>query len=626
MKTDRSNVKPFLKWAGGKKQLLPELGKYVPKEYGQYIEPFLGGGALFFHLRPDRAILADSNKELIDCYQVVRDNVENLILELQGYKNNEAFYYRTRDLDPDKLSPIKRAARTIYLNKTGYNGLYRVNKAGKFNVPFGRRLNPQICNASVLWGASEALQGTKLVAGDYKTTLQKYAKKGDFIYLDPPYYPAGGYAEFKRYTKEFFYEEDHVELHELFSELAAKGCNVLLTNSNTDFVRRLYSGFEYRAINARRSISCDASTRHGEDLIIFGTPTQNRNVSQEHLVHGRLLEHFPGTRLMGSKYRVLSFIWQCVQDLSFDTVLDAFSGSGAVSYMFKQYGKQVYSNDFMHFAYYFAKALIENSEFLLGDDEVKGLMKPNRNADRFISQTFAGLYFTEAENRFLDSIRTNIDLIAHPLKCAIALAALTRACMKRRPRGVFTFVGERYDDGRRDMRLTLQEHFIENVRAFNRAVFSNKRDNYAFHEDVFDLDVSADLVYIDPPYVTPHSDNDYVRRYHFVEGLVRRWQGLEIQEHTRTKKFRSYKTPFATKDTICGAFDRLFEKFSSSILVVSHSSNSLPNKADLVSMLKKHKKHVHAYQVPLTYSYGNQGFKVGDNANRVLEYVFVAYD
>jgi len=626
MKIDKSKAQPFLKWAGGKKQLIPELAKYIPKSYGQYIEPFIGGGALFFYLRPDRAILADSSKELINCYRVVRDNVELLIHELQRYKNEEAFYYRSRDLDPDELSPIERAARTIYLNKTGYNGLYRVNKAGKFNVPFGRRLNPQICNAAILRSASEALHRTKLVAADYKTTLKKYAKKGDFIYLDPPYYPAGGYAEFKRYTRKFFYEEDHVELHGVFSELVAKGCYVLLTNSNTDFVRRQYSGFEYRAINARRNISCDASTRHGEDLIIFGSPTRSRRISEEPLLHGTLLEKFPGTRLMGSKYRILSFIWQCIQDLKFDTVLDVFSGSGAVSYMFKQYGKQVYSNDFMHFAYYFAKALIENNEIVLSANDVDGLMKPNRKAGRFISQTFAGLYFTDAENRFLDSIRANIELIAHPLKRAMALATLTRACLKRRPRGVFTFVGDRYDDGRRDMRLSLQEHFLENVRFFNGAVFDNRRNNCAFHDDVFDLKVSADLVYIDPPYVTPHSDNDYVRRYHFVEGLVREWEGLDIQEHTRTKKFRSYETPFSSKDSIYEAFDRLFEKFGSSILVVSYSSNSIPDKADLVSMLKKRKKHVHAYQVPLTYSHGNQGDKVGDNANRVLEYVFVAYD
>jgi DNA adenine methylase len=626
MKVDGIPAQPFLKWAGGKKQLIPELTRYIPRRYGKYIEPFVGGGAVFFYLRPERAILADSSAELINCYQVVRDDVELLIEHLQRYRNEEAFYYKSRDLDPDTLPPIERAARTIYLNKTGYNGLYRVNKAGRFNVPFGRRRNPQICNPVMLRRASAALQGVTLIAADFKTTLKRYARPGDFVYLDPPYYPAGGYAEFKRYTKEFFYEEDHVELHDVFLELVAKGCNVLLTNSNTDFVRRLYAGFEYKAINARRNISCDAATRTGEDLIVFGSPTRRQGPTHEPLLHGTLLERFPGTRFMGSKYRVLSFIWQCVQDLHFDSVLDAFSGSAAVSYMFKQHGKRVFSNDFMHFAYYFAKALIENAATTLSENDVKMLMKSNRDAGRFISQTFAGLYFTDAENRFLDSVRANVELLTHQLKRAMALAALTRACLKRRPRGVFTFIGNRYDDGRRDMRLTLQEHFLENVRAFNAAVFDNGCSNRAYHEDVFALDVHADLVYIDPPYVTPHSDNDYVRRYHFVEGLVRQWEGLDIQEHTRTKKFRSYETPFASQDSIHEAFDRLFDKFRESILVVSYSSNSLPDKADLVSKLKKRKKYVHAYQVPLTYSYGNQGYKVGDNANRVLEFVFVAYD
>jgi len=635
-----TEAQPFLKWAGGKAQLLPELVKYVPEAYGRYVEPMVGGGALFFHLQPQRAMLADLNGELINCYEVVRDHVQDLIKALHAYVNEEGFYYQVREQDPAALEPVQRAARTIYLNKTCYNGLYRVNKKGKFNVPFGRRKNPVICDEVNLRAAHRVLQGVELICADYKDLLREYAQPGDFVYLDPPYYPAGGYADFKRYTKEFFYEEDHIELRDEVCRLVEMGCWVLLTNSNTEFVRKLYEGFDYEVVDTRRSISSKASTRKGQDLIVVATrPTQTtysqlsfvatrptqRTPSQSSLRGKRLLEHFPGTRYMGSKYRVLPFIWQCVNDLDFSSVLDAFSGSGAVSYMFKQYGKQVVSNDFLHFAYHFARAIIENSDVRLDDDDVEKLIQPNSNAGAFIADTFKGLYYSDEENAFLDSLRANIELLADPYKKSLALAAISRACMKRRPRGIFTYVGDRYDDGRRDLRISLQQHFLENVQAFNAAVFRNGQDNLAFNCDVFDLDVGGDLVYLDPPYYTPHSDNDYTRRYHFVEGLVRQWQGLQIQHRTKTKKFKRYPTPFISKDTVHPAFDQLFAKFQNSILVISYSSNSIPEKGELVAMLKKYKGHVRVHQVEHLYSFGTHGHKSGSSANRVREFVFVAY-
>ncbi len=444
------------------------------------------------------------------------------------------------------------------------------------------------------------------------------------MYLDPPYYPAGGYADFKRYTKEFFYEEDHIELRDEFCRLADIGCFVILTNSNTDFVRRLYDGFDYEAVDSRRNISCNASTRTGQDLIVFSKEVRQSKPTQLILFSGRLLEHFPGTRYMGSKYRLLPFIWECVKDLEFSSVLDAFSGSACVSYMFRQYERRVISNDFLHFAYHFAKALIENSEVHLDENDIDLLIQPNPKAGNFITETFRGLYFNEKENRFLDSLVANIELLKNQFKKSLALSAISRACMKRRARGIFTFIGDRYDDGRRDMRISLQQHFLENIKAFNAAVFNNGHNNMSLNCNVFDLKENVDLVYMDPPYYTPNSDNDYTRRYHFIEGLVRNWKGVEIQYNTKTKKIRRYETPFISKDTVHDAFDKLFAKFRESILVVSYSSNSIPNKADMAGMLKKYKKNVRVYQVEHLYSFGTHNHKVDNNAKRVREFVFVA--
>lgn len=619
-------AQPFLKWAGGKTQLLSELMKYVPQNYGTYFEPFVGGGALFFYLHPKNAVLVDTNPELVNCYVVVRDIPEKLIKALKkGYLNREDFYYRVRGWKPESLDPVERAARFIYLNKTCFNGLYRVNKAGDFNVPFGKRTNPAICEEKKLLVAHQALQGVQIICDSYDKVIRARAKAGDFVFFDPPYHPVGGNSDFKRYTKEFFYEEDHIALRDLVEEVVNRGVLVLLTNSNTDFVRRLYNGFDYKVINTRRNISSKAETRTGQDLIVIATSPQKKTPSYFSLQGDQVLKNFPGTRFMGSKYRVLPFILDCIKDLPFESVIDAFSGSGCVSYMFKQAGKRVISNDFMHFCSHITTALIENSNVKLSQQDLKALLALNTKHNRFISKNFKGLYFSDDENLFLDSVRANIDQLKNQYKKSLAIAALARACLKRRARGIFTFVGDRYDDGRKDMRMTLREHFIENVEAFNAAVFNNGKENMARNGDIFNLNQKADLVYFDPPYFTPQSDNDYCRRYHFVEGLARKWEGLTIQEHTKTKKFEKYETPFSSRDTVHEAFDRLFKKFKNSILVVSYSSNSIPSKSQMIELLRKYKNEVIVHQVEHLYSFGTHGHKVGQNANRVLEYVFVAY-
>jgi DNA adenine methylase len=263
-------IKPFLKWAGGKTQLISELLEYIPSSFNKYIEPFIGGGSFFFYLNPGKAIISDSNEELITTYKAVRDHVEDIIQILDGYKNKETFYYKIRALNPENLSEIERATRLIYLNKTCFNGLYRVNKKGQFNVPYGKR-NGEFLNRELLRDSSEFLQNTEILHADYQETLEKYAEKGDFIFLDPPYYPVGKYSDFKRYTKEFFYHDDHVTLKEKFDRLVKMGCYVVLTNSYHPVVLKLYQDYEIRIVETKRLISSNPKTRYGKDIIVIGT-------------------------------------------------------------------------------------------------------------------------------------------------------------------------------------------------------------------------------------------------------------------------------------------------------------------------------------------------------------------
>jgi DNA adenine methylase len=336
-----------------------------------------------------------------------------------------------------------------------------------------------------------------------------------------------------------------------------------------------------------------------------------------------LLEAYPNTRYMGSKRKVLQFLNDVISDLEFETCLDAFSGSGVVSYYFKRKGKKVYSNDFMRFPYMYTLATIENESTKLLDSEVDMLLNSAESHNQFIKETFGGLYFSDADNVFLDKIRNNINHLSSEYTQAIALSALVRSCLKKRPRGIFTYVGDKYNDGRLDLQKSMEEHFLENIDLFNNAVFSNGQQNMAYNRDVFELDVTPDLVYLDPPYFSKSSDNDYSRRYHFVEGLVRNWEGLEIQNETKTKKFKRLNSSFDTKIGTYAAFEAIFKRYQDSIIVVSYSSNSLPSKDEMIAMMKKHKKEVRIYEMDYLYSFGNQSSKVGDNANRVQEFIFV---
>ena len=618
-------AKPILKWAGGKTQMLGDLLPKVPSSYGKYIEPFFGGGAMFFALQPEQAVIADSNPELINLYRQVANHVDDVICQLKKYENTQEMFYAVRGQDWTMLPEAEAAARTIFLNKTCFNGLYRVNKKGQFNVPFGKYKNPKICDEDGLKAASAALKKAEIVCGDYLLVLEHYAQPGDFVFLDPPYLPISEYSDFKRYTKEQFYEEDHVELAKMVKTLHERGCHVILTNSNHPLVHELYAPFTIDVIQTKRHISCNGSTRKGEDVIVTIPPKQRTLIKLLPKPLPEQVSAYPPTRFMGSKSKLLSEIWSVASQFNVDTVVDLFSGSGIVGYMFKTQGKSVISNDYMAMSATFTKAMIENNTVTLPLEEAEQLLVAHKGSDHFVSTKFQGLYYTDEENDLIDTLRTNIAAIRDPYKHAIAMTALIRACTKKRPRGIFTYTGHRYDDGRKDLQKSLAEQFLDAVEAVNSAVFDNGKVNRSKHGDAMDLRVEqADLVYIDPPYYSPLSDNEYVRRYHFVEGLARDWKGVEIQEHTQTKKFKSYPTPFSTRKGAADAFDRLFKKFANSVLIVSYSSNSLPTQDEMVAMMAKYKEHVEVIPIDYKYSFGNQN-EAKTHRNSVQEYLFVGY-
>ncbi|MCX6770661.1 MAG: DNA adenine methylase [Candidatus Micrarchaeota archaeon] len=256
-------ARPFVKWAGGKRQLLDELTQGLPY-FENYHEPFIGGGALFFRLeamnRIKRAYLSDSNAELINAYSVIKNEVFELMSELASplYVNDEAAYYKIRASRPK--TNVERAARFIYMNKTAFNGLYRVNSSGGFNVPFGKYDNPKILDSQNLMLVHRALQKDELYCGDFTIAL-KNAKRGDFVYFDPPYFPISKTSNFTGYTKDGFGENEQKKLLKTYKELDSKGCFVLLSNSYSDFISELYAEFEPETVHANRMINCKGDQR-----------------------------------------------------------------------------------------------------------------------------------------------------------------------------------------------------------------------------------------------------------------------------------------------------------------------------------------------------------------------------
>jgi DNA adenine methylase len=263
---------PFLKWAGGKRQLLPHIEARLPERIGTYFEPFLGGAAVFFRLaaagRFQRAVLADANRELVDCYKAIQSDVDGVIAELRRYKNDAALYYEVRERDPVRLSPAARAARLIFLNRCGYNGLYRVNSKGRFNVPFGRYKKPLICDEPRLRAASAALRKVKISSGDFAKTLRS-AGPGDFVYLDPPYVPLSATASFTAYAAGDFGARDQQRLAETLRALGGRKVPALLSNSDCATTRTLYGEFDrVDSVPARRAINSVGHARGPVDELL----------------------------------------------------------------------------------------------------------------------------------------------------------------------------------------------------------------------------------------------------------------------------------------------------------------------------------------------------------------------
>lgn len=337
------------------------------------------------------------------------------------------------------------------------------------------------------------------------------------------------------------------------------------------------------------------------------------------------VEAFPFLRYMGSKHKLSPWIYDIIKNLEFDSALDGFSGSGVVSYLLKSMGKTVYSNDFLHFSYLISKGIIENNKERLSPQDVELLVSNNGFAKKFISTTFNDVFYSKPELEFLDQISYNIQLLESEKKRALAYTSLFRACLKKQPRGVFTLSGnlEKYNDGRRDLQLTLEQHFKEQVKVYNKIIFNNNAANISFNQDIFDFDNSTytpDLVYLDPPYVPKADDNCYVKRYHFLEGLSKYWEGEEIMIETKVKKIKKKYTPFSYRKTALVAFDQLFKKFSGSIIVLSYSSNAFPDLLTLTSLMKKYKSDINVFEKPHRYHFGNHA-----NVKRALvnEYLIV---
>lgn len=264
-----ASLRPILKWAGGKSGLAHEISAATPAKFNRYFEPFLGGAAVFLANTPPLAFLSDSNEDLINCYRVVRDKPSRLMRVIDSLPLGETAFYEIRSWDVESLDAVTAAARLIYLNKTCFNGLFRVNKRGRFNTPYGKRTDVTLIEPVNFRKVSAALRNVELECSDFRLAYAGLHSEGDFVYLDPPYVPAGKHSDFKRYTKTQFHEKDQVELAEHFMELSRRGCHVLLSNSHQPIVARLYKGYFAKVVLAPRAISCKASGRSAaQELLI----------------------------------------------------------------------------------------------------------------------------------------------------------------------------------------------------------------------------------------------------------------------------------------------------------------------------------------------------------------------
>lgn len=269
-------ISPVVKWVGGKRQLLPVIKKNLPKKYNSYCEPFLGGGAVLFNIQPRKAIVNDLNSELMNVYNVIKNNIDELILDLKKHKNESDYFYKMRELDRDKkkynqLSDVKKASRILYLNKTCFNGLFRVNNAGEFNTPFGKYKNPNIVNENTLRAVNSYFNEVEIIfhSEDYQKVLDSL-KKNSFVYLDPPYDPVSDTSSFTGYNKGGFNQDEQIRLKECCDSLDDNGIKFLLSNSATEFIKELYKNYKNtQIVKAKRSINSVSTKRgHVDEILV----------------------------------------------------------------------------------------------------------------------------------------------------------------------------------------------------------------------------------------------------------------------------------------------------------------------------------------------------------------------
>lgn len=270
-----SHLKPFLKWAGGKRQLLPVLNRYIPSNFHTYYEPFVGAGALLLNVQPRQAVINDLNHELINCYRIIQKQPEALIEELETHKNDSDYFYAVRawDREPEhytSLNPIERAARMIFLNKTCFNGLYRVNRKGQFNAPYGKYSNPTIADHQGIQAVHKFLnhRPTRMLSTDFEQAVST-ARAGDFVYFDPPYDPVSPSASFTAYQQEGFGRPEQRRLARVIQDLSRRGVKVMASNSSTDHIRSLYKGFHQIKVSATRRINSNAKLRGEIDELLI---------------------------------------------------------------------------------------------------------------------------------------------------------------------------------------------------------------------------------------------------------------------------------------------------------------------------------------------------------------------
>ena len=257
--------KPVIKWVGGKRQLINDIKTNMPEKYNRYFEPFIGGAALFFELKPENAFINDYNHELTNLYEIIKTKPNELIKDLKKHKNNEDYYYSLRKLDREptkykRMSKVKKASRFIFLNKTGYNGLYRVNQKGQNNVPYGRYSNPTIFEEDNILECSKYLQSATITTGDFEN-IKEHIKEGDFVYFDPPYVPLNATSNFTAYTDKGFDDDMQFRLKELCDYIDSIGAYFLLSNSYTEFILDLYKDYQIVTVEANRALNCKASGR-----------------------------------------------------------------------------------------------------------------------------------------------------------------------------------------------------------------------------------------------------------------------------------------------------------------------------------------------------------------------------